>query len=182
MNAHTQKIIALLFYSGETFSLSQLSKIFGTDKEEIEASIQGIDEHLRLIGLALNRFDDTFSLTNHPDTTECITQLRQEELQGTMSPAALETLALVLYRQPIKKSDIDYIRGVNSQFILRNLHSKGLVTREKDPAEERSHIYKPTLALLEFMGLQHIHDLPDYETIRKELSAKEELLHQEDNA
>lgn len=181
MNDITKKIISLLFYTGDSFSISKLADLLEVSESDIEDSLEGIHEFLRQAGLSLNRLDNNISLTTHPDTTDLITKIRQEELQGSLSPAALETLALILYRNPIKKTDIDYIRGVNSQFILRNLHSKGLVSREKDPDDERSHVYKPTLALMEFLGIKSIEDLPDYKTLREELSLKEEILHSEDN-
>jgi len=174
-----QKIVALLFFSGDSFSLLQLTKRLGVSHEDIVASLQGAEPRLQTLGLSLNELNGSYSLTTHVDTAEFINQIRKQELQGSLSPAAIETLALILYRQPIRKIDIDYIRGVNSQFILRNLYAKGLVTREKDPHDERSHIYKATLGLLEFLGVDNIEQLPEYVSIRKELSTKEEILHEE---
>jgi segregation and condensation protein B len=178
----TQKIIALLFFSGDTFTVAQLSKVIGDSEENILQAMNNILAQLQPLGLSLNTLDNTYSLTTHSEVADFINNIRKQELQSSLSPAAIETLALILYRQPIRKVDIDYVRGVNSQFILRNLYTKGLITREKDLLDERSHVYKATLALLEFLGVDSIDQLPEYEVLREELLAKEEVLHQETDA
>jgi segregation and condensation protein B len=68
----------------------------------------------------------------------------------------------VLYKGPITRAEIDYIRGVNSNFILRNLQVRGLVEKIDNPADQRSYLYKPTFQLLEFMGVTRLEDLPEY--------------------
>lgn len=180
-NLISKKIVAILFFSGDSLSVSELATRIDVSEEEIVHSMNELQQKLQEVGLSLNTLNNTYSLTTHADVADFINVVRKKELQSSLSPAAIETLALILYRQPIRKIDIDYIRGVNSQFILRNLFAKGLITREKDHTDERSHIYKGTLALLEFLGVEDISKLPDYEKIREELSIKEDILHQEDD-
>jgi segregation and condensation protein B len=79
-----------------------------------------------------------------------------------LGKAGLETLSIVLYKGPISRADIDYVRGVNSAFILRNLSVRGLITKEDNK-------YKPTLDLISHLGIKHIDELPDKETILAEL-------------
>jgi segregation and condensation protein B len=88
-----------------------------------------------------------------------------------LGKAGLETLSIVLYQGPLSRSEIDYIRGVNSQFIMRNLLIRGLVEKVDNPVDRRSFLYKPTLALLGYLGVSTVTDVPDYETVRKNILA-----------
>jgi segregation and condensation protein B len=101
-------------------------------------------------------------LGTSPSASSLIAEITKEELSKELSKAALETLATVLYKGPITRAEIDYIRGVNSNFILRNLQVRGLVEKIDNPADQRSYLYKPTFQLLEFMGVTRLEDLPEY--------------------
>lgn len=89
----------------------------------------------------------------------------KDDLQKDLGKSALETLAIILYQGPIKRADIDYVRGVNSQFILRNLLMRGLISRVDDPSDERTFLYKPSLELMAFLGITDIKQLPDFEEV-----------------
>jgi len=90
----------------------------------------------------------------------------KEDLREDLSPASLETLSLVVYLGPIAKSKLDYIRGINSSFILRTLMLRGLVERIQD--QERSHVflYLSTMECLRYLGVEKPEDLPEYEKFR----------------
>jgi segregation and condensation protein B len=103
------------------------------------------------------------------DISSLIETLSKEELVKDLGKAGLETLSIILYQGPISRAEIDYIRGVNSNFILRNLLIRGLVERVENPNDQRSFLYKPTLELISYLGLSKITDLPDYETVRKDI-------------
>ena len=75
----------------------------------------------------------------------------------------------MLYRGPITRSEIDFVRGVNSSFILRNLLVRGLVMREPDPTDMRALRYSASPELLMHLGVARREDLPDYQTIQNEL-------------
>jgi segregation and condensation protein B len=98
-----------------------------------------------------------------------IEELQKEELSRDLGRAGLETLTIILYKGPISRREIDYIRGVNSGFILRNLLIRGLIERAESQTGERSFSYKPTLALLEYLGISKRDDLPEYEVAFKKL-------------
>jgi segregation and condensation protein B len=86
-----------------------------------------------------------------------------------LGKAGLETLAIILYQGPISRADIDYIRGVNSQFIVRNLLIRGLIERVDNPTDARSFLYKTTLDLLSHLGISKIQDLPEYDQVRRDI-------------
>jgi segregation and condensation protein B len=98
-----------------------------------------------------------------------IEQLTKEELSRDLGKAGLETLSIILYQGPISRADIDYIRGVNSQFIVRNLLIRGLIERVDNPKDARSFLYKTTLQLLSHLGVSKIEDLPEYQQVRKDI-------------
>jgi hypothetical protein len=102
------------------------------------------------------------TLTTVPQVSTLIEKITKEELSKELSKAALETLAIVLYKGPIARSEIDYIRGVNSTFILRNLLIRGLVEKIDNPNDQRSFLYGTTLATLEYLGISSSSELPKY--------------------
>jgi segregation and condensation protein B len=101
--------------------------------------------------------------------SEIIENISKEELMKDLSKAALETLSIVLYRSPIKRSEIDYIRGVNSQTILRSLAIRGLIIKKQDTLDERTYIYNPSTELLQFLGIAQKEDMPEYSKVEEEM-------------
>ena len=108
----------------------------------------------------------------------------KEEISKDLGKAGLETLATILYRGPISRAEINYIRGVNSNYILRSLQVRGLIEKvENSPA--RSTIYQPTFELLSYMGISKVEDLPEYEGVNRAVeefktSQDEEKIEHED--
>ena len=76
---------------------------------------------------------------------------------------------IILYQGPISRAELDYIRGVNSQFILRNLLVRGLIEKIDNPKDQRSFLYKPTLQLLSFIGISKIEDIPDFQSVKSDI-------------
>ena len=100
-----------------------------------------------------------------------IEKLTKEELMKDLGKAGLETLSIILYQGPLPRAEIDYIRGVNSQFILRNMLIRGLIEKVENPADRRSFLYKPTMQLLAHLGLSSTSSLPDFDVVRKNIEA-----------
>ncbi|MES2623596.1 MAG: SMC-Scp complex subunit ScpB [Patescibacteria group bacterium] len=164
---HTQQIEAYLFFKGEPVTIKEISHDLKITKEEVVDALQELErahsETKR--GIVLVQYDDVITLGTHPDTSDLITTLTKEELQRDLGKSALETLTIILYQGPITRSKIDHIRGVNSQFILRNLLMRGLISRVSDPSDDRSFVYTPSLDLLTHLGVSKIEDLPDFENV-----------------
>lgn len=108
-------------------------------------------------------------LRTSPDAAECVEAVRKEELSRDIGKAGLETLAIVLYKGPSTRSQIDFIRGVNSSHILRMLTMRGFVRRIDNPDDERSYLYEPTTDLLAALGARKAEDVPEYAAIAEEL-------------
>lgn len=167
-------IESALFFKGEPVSVKNLEKLLEKSREEIENALKNLDESLKNRGIVLVRNEDEVTLATSPDTSAIIEKITKEELARDLGKAGLETLSIVLYHSPVARRDIDYIRGVNSNFILRNLLIRGLVEKVSNPEDQRSYLYKPTLSLLSFLGIKSITDLPEYKDVRSELEAVQE--------
>ncbi|MDP2598408.1 MAG: SMC-Scp complex subunit ScpB [Candidatus Liptonbacteria bacterium] len=157
-----QQICAVLFYQAEPISVKRLAGLLKQNEGAIRDSLGALEEILVALGLRLIHNGDEVTLGTAPEAGTLIEMVTKEELSKDLSRAALETLAVVLYKGPVTRSEIDYIRGVNSTFILRNLLVRGLIEKIDNPKDQRSFLYKPTFELLEFMGVAKIEDLPQF--------------------
>ena len=122
-------------------------------------------------GIRIIHKDDELAITTAPEIAPIIEKLTKEELSRDLGRAGLETLSIILYYGPISRRDVDYIRGVNSAFIVRNLLVRGLVERVEDKKDQRVFLYKPTFDLLAFLGVSKVEDLTDYSSVRNEFTA-----------
>lgn len=163
------KIEAVLFWKAEPMALSKLAKIFAVTIDEIKKTLPILETKLQGRGVALVIKDDEVALRTTSDASGLIEGLAKEELTRDLGKAGLETLSIVLYQGPISRREIDYVRGVNSNFILRNLLVRGLVEKIDNPKDQRSFLYRPTFDLLSLLGISKIDDLPDYPSVRKEI-------------
>ena len=163
------KIEALLFWKAEPVALSRLGKIFNESDEEIKKALAVLEEKLRERGVAILFKDDEVALRTAASAASFIETLAKEELTKDLGKAGLETLSIVLYQGPISRREIDYVRGVNSNFILRSLLVRGLVEKIDNPKDQRSFLYRATFDLLSFLGISRIEDLPEYSAVRQEI-------------
>jgi segregation and condensation protein B len=161
-------IEAVLFHKAEAIKRKDLANILGVSMEEVDAGIAVLSERLQGRGVRLLKNNDSVMLGTTPETAVIIEKIIKEELDKDLGKAGLETLSIVLYQSPITRSEIDYIRGVNSSYILRNMVMRGLVERVNDQ-KKRNFTYVPTFELLSYLGITEISELPEYETVRKEM-------------
>ena len=164
-----QKIEAILFFKNEPVSVAEISSTLEAGQDSVREALASLGESLKDRGIVLVFDGDKASLGTHPDASQIVEKLQKDELSRELGRAGLETLAIVLYRAPVSRREIDHIRGVNSGFILRNLMVRGLIERTEGIAGERSFSYKPTLKLFEHLGISRKEDLPDYENAFKKV-------------
>lgn len=162
-------IEALLFVLGESVSVGRLASLTEKTPEEISEALKALESDLAERGIRLVFLDEQVGLVSAPEASDFISRAIKEEFSGDLTKAALETLAVVLYKGPLSRSEVDYIRGVNSSFSLRNLLVRGLIERVSDPSDRRIFLYKPGMELLKFFGVSHIEDIPQYNEVRKKL-------------
>ena len=109
-----------------------------------------------------------------------VEQVRKDEYSREVGRAGQETLSAVLYRGPLTRAEVDFIRGVNSSQTLRTLTMRGLLRKVPNPRDERSFLYEPTTELLASLGVTSVRELPDYTAIRDKLTALEAAYRQKE--
>jgi segregation and condensation protein B len=167
----SSQIEAILFWKAEPVSTKKLAALLGVGPESIKEGLVELQDKLSNRGLTLVQTDEDVMLGTAKEFSSLIEQLTKEDLVRDLGKAGIETLSIILYQGPISRADIDYIRGVNSQFILRNLLIRGLVERVDNPADSRSFLYKTTLELLAHMGLSKKEDLPEFDKVREDIES-----------
>lgn len=165
------QIEAVLFYKSEPVKKSWLAGFFSVSPAEIDEALQALKMTLDTRGVRLTVTDTEVQLVTAGEVSELIEQIRKDELSGDIGKAGAETLAIVLYRGPLSRAEIDRIRGVNSTFILRNLLIRGLVERRPHPTDSRSSVYAITPELMNHLGIQNREALPEFSTMMDALDA-----------
>ncbi|MGZ0053160.1 SMC-Scp complex subunit ScpB [Brevibacillus gelatini] len=174
-------IEGLLFISGdEGIDARQISEIVEVPEEEVVDLIEDMKADFRRAGRGVQIVEvaKAYQLTTLPEHVPYFERLATSPGQSTLSQAALETLAIIAYKQPLTRSEIEEIRGVKCEKALNTLLSKQLI-REAGRAEGigRPILYATTKEFLEHFGLREISDLPeppvnlDIEEVRMEATA-----------
>ena len=162
-------IEALLFSRAEPWGFAELAKATGKTETEVGEALAELETALADRGLCVIRTGDSATLGTHPDAHAVLQQLYKEELGKGLSKASVETLSIVMYGTEVTRGKIDFIRGVNSGFILRSLLVRGLIERKPYPRDKKSFMYAPSIDLLAQFGVQNVESLPDYAKIHAEL-------------
>lgn len=161
-------IEALLFTSGEPVSIAGISDVLDIDKPTIKKIIQEMtnDFNYERRGIQIINFDDKYQLGTRPEHNEYIRKLLKPQNKQYLSKAAVETIAIIAYKQPITRQTIDSIRGVKSDRIISNLFEKRLIKelgRMDTPG--RPILYGTTEEFLKYFGLGNIQELPKLDDV-----------------
>jgi segregation and condensation protein B len=159
----TRELEALLFVSDEPLSAAVLAQALGVDRKQAEALCAALAEELesRGSGTVLRNVAGGWRLFTHPETAESVERFVLSSRQARLTKAALETLAIVAYKQPVTRHQVSAIRGVNSDGVLRALQDRGIVHevgREETPG--RPVLYGTGPEFLERLGLPSLASLP----------------------
>ncbi len=171
---HEEKLGALeavLFLHGEPLTFKRLEAILELDKNEARELVAEFAKRLESAERGL-------TLVTDAEKTQLVTKARfhklletfiKEQLTEDLTPASLETLAIVAYFGPISRPRIDYQRGVNSTFILRSLLLRGLVERSPDPDHSQSFLYRASFDFWRHIGVSKPEELPDFDKFKEVL-------------
>ncbi|MBI2640404.1 MAG: SMC-Scp complex subunit ScpB [Candidatus Sungbacteria bacterium] len=161
-------IESILFSYGEPLALEKLAKLTKAQKEAVSEALETLAKEYEGRGLAILKKDDEYQIGSNPANSKYIEELVKSEFSEELSKAAVETVAIVAYKGPLTRAQIEYVRGVNSSFTLRNLLMRGLVERIENPKDARSYLYRVSFDFLKHLGLTKMEDLPQYDEFRKE--------------
>lgn len=164
------KIESLLLAAGEPLSLGRLAKLTGEKKEKLKEILRSLEEKYSLAsgsGIILARVEDNYRFLTNPGAAALVASLLREDLNAELTEPGLEALAIIAYRGPATRPEIEQVRGVNCVLILRNLLLRGLV--EKIGGEQEIlPKYRITHEFLRFLGVSKAQDLPDYEKLSRD--------------
>ena len=163
------KLEALLFAYGEPLEKKRAARILGVSEEEIAHAAVSLHASLTAAerGLMLLKSGEELQLVTKPEFQAIMQDVMKSEMQEELTPAALETMSIVAYGGPIARSEIDYIRGVNSSFSIRSLLIRGLVERFPHPERAQVYLYRPSALFLKHIGMESEGTLPEYQTLRE---------------
>ena len=157
------RIEAILFVSGEAVSVKDLARALQTGEKEIRDAVNSLrDEYdYGQRGFLLKRFSDKIQLATRPLYAGDVIRLLQPVQQQSLSQAAMETLAVVAYKQPVTRAEVEQIRGVKCDYSLQSLINKGLVREagRKDTIG-RPILFCTTDEFLSHFGLEGLEALP----------------------
>ena len=157
------RIEAILFVAGEAVSIRDMAKALQIDEKELKTALNdiGSEYDYEQRGFMLKRFGDKVQLATRPLYSEDVLRLLQPVQQQSLSQAAMETLAVVAYKQPVTRAEVEQIRGVKCDYSLQSLTLKGLIQEagRKDTIG-RPILYATTDTFLSHFGIQGLEDLP----------------------
>jgi segregation and condensation protein B len=157
-------IEGLLFYKSAPQKKASLLKLYSVSAGDLELAITHLAKRLESGATRLVVTDTEIALATAPELAPFIEQIRKADIKSDIGKAGAETLAIVLYRGPVSRNEIDRVRGVNSSFILRNLMIRGLVERNAS-TKGSGYTFTVTPALLTQLGVPDKNSLPEFARI-----------------
>lgn len=165
---------AVLFAAGEPLTKKRLCTLLGVTPDLLAAGLKELQASLQGHGLTLVETDEEVELRTSADTADIIKKLRESELSRDLGKAGLEALAVILYQDGATRSEIDWVRGVNSTAAIRSLLMRGLIARSEDVTDRRRARYTVTIDGLAHLGVSDKTTLPRYEEFNGALSQQRE--------
>ncbi len=165
---------ALLFAEGGPLTKKKLMALLGLDTDALTTAVLDLETALGARGLALVQTGDEIELRTSPHAADTIRTYRESELARDLGKASLETLAIILYRGTATRTEIDWVRGVNSGAALRSLLLRGLIEKTEDAADKRRARYHATVDALAHLGVSKLEELPRFDELRQAVAAAEE--------
>jgi segregation and condensation protein B len=162
---------ALLFAAGEPLEKKRLLVLLGLTEPELEFAVRALHDVLEGGGITLMETDTELELRTAPNAANIVKKLREAEISRDLGKASLETLAVIAYQSGTTRSEIDWVRGVNSSASLRALLMRGLIEGREDKRDKRRVRYALTTEALAHLGITNWEALPRAEELRSNATA-----------
>ena len=160
MNKEIQKLEALLFTAGAPVAKRNLIKQIGCDNEALEHLLEMLQKERKESGVTMVDDGTQVVLTTNPSLADFIEQMEEKNKTAPLSRASQETLSIIAYAGPITKTDLDFLRGVNTHYTLRQLTMRGLI---QDEQREHTKMVSVTTEFLQHLGVQKKEEMQEYE-------------------
>ncbi len=155
---------AILFVSPVSVNHAQLAAALQVSEAEVEQGLKLLSDEYKTRGLRIQRHAGRIQLTTSPEVGEVVERFLGLEITSHLSQAALEALSIVAYQQPVTRPQVDSIRGVNSDGVMKSLLHKGLIQDVgRAPGPGRPILYASTPEFLQHFGLSSLEELPPLE-------------------
>ncbi|MCS5611141.1 MAG: SMC-Scp complex subunit ScpB [Candidatus Poribacteria bacterium] len=162
---------AILFVSSEPITIEQFCQVLeGVSPKRIKDELAKLAEEYQESGRSfqLTEIANGYQITTHPEYHDWVSKFHTKQVRVKLTPAALEALAIVAYKQPVTRADVEAVRGVNSDSVLNSLLEKGLIgISRRTPDSGRSFQFETTDQFLDQFGLKDLSDLPSAEEIQQ---------------
>lgn len=177
-------IEAMLFVWGDALSINDISSILEIKKSEAEILLDELEKEMahERRGLTIRKYNDSYQLTTKKEHSHYLSKLFKTIKPNRLSNSAMETLALISYKQPITRLEIDQIRGVSSTSPIDTLVKRGLI-EEAGRLDQigRPILYKTTLKFLQDFDMTSLADLPELENIGQEIESQLDMGEESEN-
>jgi segregation and condensation protein B len=178
MNDLQRQLEAILFVADEPVPLTQLAQVTETARDTVLEALNAMksDYEAAERGIMLREIGGGWRMYSHPDVAPYVERFVLAVQQPRLTQAALETLAIVAYKQPVSRQQVAQIRGVDSDGVISTLESRGLVHEiGRDPGPGQAVLYGTSPVFLERMGLRDLEDLPPIASMLPAPSVADEL-------
>jgi segregation and condensation protein B len=178
-NSLEQRLEAMLTVALEPISAEELADVAETDAAEVSAVLRAMREQYvqDRRGFQLAELASGWVMQSSPDVAQWVTRFANRDVSHRLSSAALETLAIIAYRQPISRAQITALRGVNVDGVVRLLEQRGYIEEVgRAPGPGQSILYGSTELFLDRLGLSSLADLPPIEDFLVPLETAEALV------
>ncbi len=175
-NLKVAEIEAILFAAGDPVSIEKIQKFLKLTKAQIKDNIKSLSVRYDSdkTGLQIVEKQGKIQLVTKSDLSRGVAEFLGKALNEELSKSSLETLAVVAYRGPVTRAQVEHIRGVNCSYALRILALRGIIERKDNPLDSRSYLYEVSFEFLKSLGLKKIEELDEYEKLKEQLPIEEQ--------
>lgn len=171
-----EQIEAILLLGGDEIKIKELSKFFSVSVDKILDILQKLKEERFDTGINIEIVDEIVHLVTNPRCGEIVNNyFKQEAKPKKLSGAALETLSIIAYKEPITRAEIEAIRGVSVDRVLQNMEERGFIrVCGKKEAIGKPNLYEITDKFLGYLGVKNVEELPQYAEMKEKLNGANE--------
>jgi len=164
---------SILFVSNKPLRVKDFAALLHMEGAEISAALDALVNERKNSGVVVLENNGQYQLATSAANSTAVKDFLNSDLREKLTDATVEVLAIIAYRQPISKAEVESIRGVNSQYSLRQLLMRGLIEKIPNPSDARGSLYQTTTEFLMHLGLQSVKDLPEFEKLVAEIKLPE---------
>jgi segregation and condensation protein B len=160
---------SILFVAEEPLDMGMLARSLGVKPEMVTEAVDALNEECRQRGVRLQHTGSAVQMVTSPEVAPYVERFLGLDEDRSLSQAALETLAIIAYKQPITRMTIEAIRGVNCDQVIASLKARGLIAEVgRAHAQGRPYLFGTTFRFLEYFGLEKPEDLPALKEVEAE--------------